>query len=179
MRGGSRTGAGKKRNVPHSRKRTMSFSLDEVLCRRIEMNAAEAEMSISAYMNDLLVPPLMSWEEYSCWVYDPDHPEKGLERVRQRQERTRQAAEFAFWERYRQEKAKEQTAFDEKWRQWSNYDRPADPYGFAGLADAAAIKRRYRDLCKTHHPDAGGLADDFRKMQAAYEDALRTCKMTG
>jgi hypothetical protein len=34
------------------------------------------------------------------------------------------------------------------------------------------IKAVYRSLCKTHHPDTGGKAEDFRRITDAYETAL-------
>jgi len=55
----------------------------------------------------------------------------------------------------------------------------ADPRGRAlallGLepgASAAAIKRAYRRLAKAHHPDLGGDADAFRRLDAAYRALL-------
>jgi hypothetical protein len=38
-----------------------------------------------------------------------------------------------------------------------------------GRADAAAVKRAYRRLARAHHPDAGGDAATFQRVQAAYE----------
>ncbi len=39
-------------------------------------------------------------------------------------------------------------------------------------ADQATIINAYRALAKTHHPDAGGDPDDFRRLRDAYELAL-------
>lgn len=47
-----------------------------------------------------------------------------------------------------------------------------DPYAMLGLerdADAAAVKRAYRKLAKTAHPDGGGDADAFGRVTASYE----------
>lgn len=39
-------------------------------------------------------------------------------------------------------------------------------------ASAAAIKRAYRRLAKTHHPDLGGDVEAFRRLDAAYRSLL-------
>ncbi len=44
--------------------------------------------------------------------------------------------------------------------------------GLAGPADADDVKRTYRQLARTLHPDAGGDAERFRVVQSAY-DAIR------
>jgi hypothetical protein len=44
---------------------------------------------------------------------------------------------------------------------------------FAGCYDDAAIKTRFRDLCKIHHPDLGGDLATMQRLNAAYEAALR------
>lgn len=36
-------------------------------------------------------------------------------------------------------------------------------------ADISAVKRAYRQLARTHHPDLGGDADTFHELQRAYE----------
>ena len=41
--------------------------------------------------------------------------------------------------------------------------------GISRGADQAEIKRAYRKMSLTHHPDKGGDADTFRKIQHAYE----------
>jgi hypothetical protein len=41
-------------------------------------------------------------------------------------------------------------------------------------ADASAIKRAYRRLVRTHHPDLGGDAGTFHELQRAYEVLLGT-----
>jgi hypothetical protein len=37
------------------------------------------------------------------------------------------------------------------------------------LADSETIKRRYRNLCRIHHPDKGGNTEHFQKIQDAYK----------
>ena len=39
-------------------------------------------------------------------------------------------------------------------------------------ADEPAIRNAYRALARAHHPDAGGDAADFRRLQGAYRRAL-------
>jgi len=41
--------------------------------------------------------------------------------------------------------------------------------GVAADADADAIKTAYRNLARVHHPDAGGDAEQFNRVAAAYE----------
>jgi hypothetical protein len=40
-------------------------------------------------------------------------------------------------------------------------------------ADKPAITSAFRALSKVHHPDAGGSADDFKRLRKAYEDGLQ------
>ena len=60
-------------------------------------------------------------------------------------------------------------------RQASPRDRRAQALALLGLesgASAAAIKRAYRRLAKAHHPDLGGDAEAFRRLDAAYRSLL-------
>lgn len=41
--------------------------------------------------------------------------------------------------------------------------------GLRAPVDAAAVKRAYRELAREHHPDRGGDAGTFHRIQAAYE----------
>ena len=48
----------------------------------------------------------------------------------------------------------------------------ADPYRVLGVspaATAAEIKAAYRSLVKQHHPDVGGEAEAFRRVNDAYQ----------
>jgi hypothetical protein len=54
-------------------------------------------------------------------------------------------------------------------------DPRSDALALLGLepgATAAAIKRAYRRLAKTHHPDLGGDAESFLRLDAAYRSLL-------
>lgn len=47
-----------------------------------------------------------------------------------------------------------------------------DPYKILGLASGASdldIKKAYRSLSRTHHPDKGGDAEEFQKISKAYQ----------
>lgn len=44
---------------------------------------------------------------------------------------------------------------------------------FAGCSTVAAIKNRYRDLAKRHHPDLGGDNETMKAINAAYKLALK------
>lgn len=62
-----------------------------------------------------------------------------------------------------------------------------NPYAILGLADnapAGDIKKAYKRLVKLHHPDVGGNAEDFDKVQKAYdllqdEERLAQGRLTG
>jgi hypothetical protein len=44
---------------------------------------------------------------------------------------------------------------------------------FAGFGEADAIKRRYRDLVKEHHPDLGGDTATMQDINGQYETRMR------
>jgi hypothetical protein len=44
---------------------------------------------------------------------------------------------------------------------------------FSGCYSKDEIKRRFRDLCKLHHPDLGGDEETMKSVNLQYEDALR------
>ena len=41
--------------------------------------------------------------------------------------------------------------------------------GVTKEADDNEIRKQYKKLCLTHHPDKGGKAEEFQKIQHAYE----------
>lgn len=46
---------------------------------------------------------------------------------------------------------------------------PYETLGVERQADASAIKKAYRKLASKHHPDRGGDAEQFKKVQEAYD----------
>lgn len=49
-------------------------------------------------------------------------------------------------------------------------------YEILGLKNGASkedVKKSYRKLCKKHHPDLGGNAEEFRKINEAYKKLLK------
>ena len=48
-------------------------------------------------------------------------------------------------------------------------DSPAGILGVSADARWSEIKSAYRSLVRIHHPDVGGKAEDFRRIQAAFE----------
>ena len=44
--------------------------------------------------------------------------------------------------------------------------------GLPPIADEAAVKKKFRDLAKKHHPDTGGDAEKFIKLMAVYKECM-------
>lgn len=60
--------------------------------------------------------------------------------------------------------------------EWLRAIERMDPYRELGLSPRAAepaIRERYRELAREHHPDRGGSADRMRRINEAYARALR------
>ena len=53
---------------------------------------------------------------------------------------------------------------EEHWRVTLGFD-PEEP------VTPDLLTKRFRELARTHHPDQGGVAEDFRKLNSAYEKA--------
>lgn len=67
------------------------------------------------------------------------------------------------------EEYQRQQEWRERQRQQSRQQAASSPGFFSGCKDAASIKRRYRDLCKVYHPDAGnGSSEVFNKITEEY-----------
>jgi hypothetical protein len=49
-----------------------------------------------------------------------------------------------------------------------NRDSPLDVMGFSSMPSKVELDKRYRELVMIHHPDRGGKAEDFKKVQAAW-----------
>ena len=59
-----------------------------------------------------------------------------------------------------------------------------DALGIKKGADSSEVKKAFMKLAKTHHPDKGGDAEEFKKIQRAYEvlsddDKRQMYDMTG
>ena len=68
------------------------------------------------------------------------------------------------------------TMIDAFWRQWGRHERRGAALERLGLpeeVDDAAIRARYRQLAKKHHPDAGGDPTLFRNIAEATEVLLK------
>ncbi|MBK1883682.1 J domain-containing protein [Luteolibacter pohnpeiensis] len=46
--------------------------------------------------------------------------------------------------------------------------------GMNGTESKEAIKERYRELAKRHHPDIGGNPDQFAEINTAYQEAIKS-----
>ncbi|MBF0174456.1 MAG: DnaJ domain-containing protein [Magnetococcales bacterium] len=69
-----------------------------------------------------------------------------------------------------------ETMIDSFWRQWGRYERRGaalELFGLPGEADEGAIRARYRQLAKKHHPDTGGDPIEFRKVAEAAEILMK------
>lgn len=85
---------------------------------------------------------------------------------------------------FSEEKGKAQDIFD---RVFVALEAPLDPsvlllgsgnewwnvLGVSRSATKAEIVNAYRGLARVHHPDAGGRTEDFQRLRAAYEQALK------
>jgi DnaJ-class molecular chaperone len=47
-------------------------------------------------------------------------------------------------------------------------DNPMDVMGFSSMPSKVELDKRYRELVMRTHPDRGGNAEDFKKVQAAW-----------
>ena len=111
------------------------------------------------------------WHQY--WK---DHPEE-LERInREWEEQSRRDREERE-RRYQNYQANEgQSRRDDGDSARSMPWEARGPLSVLGLTTAATfaqVKARHRELALQHHPDRGGDAAEFRKIQAAYEVACR------
>ncbi len=50
-----------------------------------------------------------------------------------------------------------------------------DVLGVAATATKTEIVNAFKALTKVHHPDVGGDADDFKRLKAAYDEAIKQC----
>ena len=50
--------------------------------------------------------------------------------------------------------------------------RPFEQLGLSATASVYEVKTRWRELAGTHHPDRGGEAEAFGRLQKAYREAL-------
>ena len=48
--------------------------------------------------------------------------------------------------------------------------------GIKPTASQADIRNAFRALSRVHHPDAGGNEEDFKRLRAAYDDAMKARK---
>ena len=76
------------------------------------------------------------------------------------------------YEEYQRQQARRE--WQERQMQERKRSEAASPGFFSGCKDAASIKRRYRDLCKVYHPDAGnGSSEVFNKITEEYNRLIK------
>lgn len=104
--------------------------------------------------------PDEGWRTYDVETYRLDRAElDATGEVRSRQARDR------FYTKPREERRQKSQSQEARPRCLIELDLPAG-------AIKAQIKSQYRRLAKLHHPDCGGNAEDFKRIQAAYERAI-------
>ena len=75
------------------------------------------------------------------------------------------------YEEYQRQQARRE--WQERQMQERKKSEAPSPGFFNGCKDAASIKRRYRDLCKVYHPDAGnGSSEVFNKITEEYNKLM-------
>lgn len=75
-------------------------------------------------------------------------------------------------EEYQRQQARRE--WQERQAQEQRKQEAASPGFFNGCKDTASIKRRYRDLCKVYHPDAGnGSSEVFNKITEEYNRLMQ------
>ncbi len=76
------------------------------------------------------------------------------------------------YEEYQRQQARRE--WQERQMQERKRSEAPSPGFFNGCKDAASIKRRYRDLCKVYHPDAGnGSSEVFNKITEEYNRLIK------
>lgn len=76
------------------------------------------------------------------------------------------------YEEYQRQQARRE--WQERQMQERKKTEAPSPGFFNGCKDAASIKRRYRDLCKVYHPDAGnGSSEVFNKITEEYNRLIK------
>lgn len=72
----------------------------------------------------------------------------------------------------RQARKREQEELESEYQRKLSGQSDQFRQAFVGL-NQDGIRRQYRTLARIYHPDAGGSADSFRLLEAAYRAALR------
>lgn len=104
-------------------------------------------------------------------AYEEEFREAEERRKRRQAEkqRQRQDEESRYQNRNNQEQSSSKQKYDQKLR---NSSKENLGY-FSGCDNKAALKKRYRELCKMYHPDsAGGNAEIFKQVQVEYKKKL-------
>jgi hypothetical protein len=66
--------------------------------------------------------------------------------------------------------------YDRRKRHGSQWPKCLEVLNLSWPCTVIAVQEAYRKLVKSAHPDGGGNHDKFLELQAAYEQALRTCR---
>lgn len=108
---------------------------------------------------------------------DSTLPPKGRQRGNAKRQQTTQ--DDGYWERWKKTYQQAETSsFNGRWSDSSpSFKRQRSPkwarvLGVSPDASKRQIKGAYRRLAREHHPDAGGNADDFRRIQEAYDEGM-------
>ena len=163
--GGFRPGAGRPSQASGRKKKRITVSLDEILLDRLKERAQVSGKNVSELLSDILIydASLIGFEEHHYWQMGEEAYQNYLQ---ERARREREAKERHEREQRRKREREFRDFFSSFQQQCNSYDET-----FSKCFTAVQLKREYRNLCKTLHPDAGGNPERFKDMHAAYERA--------
>lgn len=75
---------------------------------------------------------------------------------------------YNFWQEW-QEKYKQKGEFHTEPPPWESQTKSTYTDYFAGCKNAQDAKKKYRELCRLHHPDKGGDAEKMKEVNQQYE----------
>lgn len=180
---------GRPRQAERAARKAKSVTLDPFVLLKLQELADDAGRTLSEQLNHLLLNHCseISADEYMLWKQERESEWPAYREYLAEQEQTRRRIERAkleaqITERVRAEERAKAEAQARAW--WQAFEegytgKTQTPAGhFHGLHTEQEIRRRYRELCKTMHPDAGGSDDAFRDLTRQCEAALSAIGVT-
>lgn len=90
--------------------------------------------------------------------------------IRQERERKARAERMAREQREREDQARREREHRARQARRTAYESPWDVLGVHPGAGKSEIRQAWVRACKRHHPDAGGLEEDMKRVNRAYND---------